>query len=410
MDTTIIEKAILEYMILDNSLNSELLDTSQFSSEKNRLIFKAIKDLKAKGEIIDYVILATKLGKRVESSYIASLGEGVPTGRKTGKTEAYFKNHVNKLLQINKEREAKRLIAEAMDAPDSLSRLSEILTSYKQEETEPIENFSISSSVDALESLIKNQDRGEYWGLNITCFPQLTRALNGLREIVVLSADPKVGKSTFVLQIASDVAGQEVGVIYYDFENGRINLMAREMCRKFKIAYADLFNNKDSHVTGSLLRLRDNYKNFMIITDRGLNIDKIRSHIFQLRKHTGKESVLIVIDSLQKLPMKDLKDRRSAIDRWLRDIEELKAEDPYLTVLMVSELSREGKKPKESGDIEYTGHFILKLKANMGENQINELGDDYIRKLWVEYARDVPISGPYTFRADFRYWEFEEQD
>lgn len=107
--------------------------------------------------------------------------------------------------------------------------------------------------------------------------------------------------------------------------------------------------------------------------------------------------------------MENLRERRAAVDLWLRNFEELKAEDPYLTILLVSELSREGQKPKESGDIEYTGHFLLRLEKNQTEEEIRKLGfDDNIRKLWIEYARDVATGNPIKYQADFSHWKFNE--
>jgi len=120
---------------------------------------------------------------------------------------------------------------------------------------------------------------------------------------------------------------------------------------------------------------------------------------------------LITIDSLQKLPMENLRERRAAVDIWLRNFEELKAEDPYLTILLISELSREGQKPKESGDIEYTGHFLLRLESNQNEEEIRKSGyDDNIRMLWIEHARDVATGGNIKYQANFRYWRFKEME
>ncbi|MCK4825906.1 hypothetical protein KA005_59710, partial [bacterium] len=146
----------------------------------------------------------------------------------------------------------------------------------------------------------------------------------------------------------------------------------------------------------------------IIKTERSLEIEEIKSDILQVRQLAEKREVLIVIDSLQKLPMTDLKDRRAAIDRWLRDFEALKTNDPYLTIILISELSREKQQPKESGDIEYTGHFLLRLETNLSESEMKK-GDDHKRKIWLEYGRDVALKKPIPLRADFNHWEFKEE-
>jgi len=406
MDRRTIERAILGYMITDNSLDSHLLSEKEFSSERNQLIYRAIRELKKNGEIIEPVTLAGLVGSKVELTYIVSLDDGLPLGRLT---EAYFKNHVNQLILANKEHEIKELLSKAGTEPNLIPQIEKILKDYTLEMIEPIEGFTLASYADELQDFIRRKRAGELWGLRTKSFPRLDKALMGIREIIVLVANPKTGKSTLALQIASEIADEGAGVIYYDFENGRMNLMTRDLCRKYNIKYKDeLFNNEFSEQQiEEITKTLKNQDNFAIITDRKLSVEKIRSQVFQMRKHTGQEHILIVVDSLQKLPMKDLRERRAAVDQWLRDFEELKAEDPYLTILLISELSRAGQ-PKESGDIEYTGHFLLKLKKNQEEEDIDRYGDDMVRILTLEYARDVQSGISIKYKTDFDYWKFEE--
>ena len=404
------EKAILGWMILDNSLDSTLLETRLFSSEKNRLVFDKIRELKGTGEVVDVVTLNVTLQGEVEVNYLSGLLDGIP---KIGR--ANFNYYVNKLIQANKEQELKKLASETITEPEFIPKLKKILASYELEETEPIESLTVAAHTEKLKEFIEKKREGEFWGFNITCFPNLTRALMGLREIAVLAAEEKIGKSTLVLQIATDIAGQGYPVIYYDFENGRENLMARILCQRFNIKYREeLFSRGDElsvAIKGGLNSLEDQFKSLAIITDRKLSIDKIRGHVFQMKQQTKQEKSLVVIDSLQKLPMKDLKDRRAAVDRWLRDIEGLRAEDPHLTFLIVSEVSREKKQPKESGDIEYTAHFLLRLKRNQEKERDDDLepSDDMRRRLFLERARDVESNKLVSlYEVDFDYWKFEE--
>jgi replicative DNA helicase len=421
MGTDHIEKAILGYMIIDSSLDSKLLNAKYFTVNQNKTIYRAIRNLKREGKATDLTmvtqylddngLLASGMKTGVEVNYLSSLGEGLILG---STAEHHFKIHVNELIATYKQREALKVLAAVVKGPDPSSAIMEIkkiLAGFELESIEPIESLSIASHTEKFTDHILKKRAGEFWGHKIKRFPKLTNALMGIREIIVLAAQPKVGKSTFVLQVASEVAAQGPGVIYYDFENGRYNLMAREACRKFGIKYrAQLLNDVVlwSDIADKINSMSNVYNNFAIITDRRLSIDRIRSHILNMRRTIEQEHILIVIDSLQKLPMKDLRDRRAAIDRWLRDFEELKAEDPNLAILMVSELSREGQKPKESGDIEYTGHFLLRFERNQAEEDLLQHEDDCIRNLWIEYARDVATGGPIKYKADFEYWRFEE--
>jgi len=406
------EKAILGYMILPDLLDSKRLETKHFSSESHKDIFKAIGRIKKRGDVVDYSTLASELKGKVASSYIISLHDGLPLGLKTGQSNYYFQSHINKLFQINKEQEIKRLVSKCTEEPDFIPQLQEILSDYRPEEPDLFKSFSVASKVEDLKELIKQKQSGELWGLK-TCFDKLNQALNGLREITIFSAKPKTGKSTFALQLASSIKSNEgAGVIYYDFENGIYNLMIRLLCQKFNVAYRENILTKAERpelVEGAFHRLVNDYKNFLIVNDRSLTIGKIQNHVTRLKKQSGEDRAFIVIDSLQKLPLESLKDRRAAIDKWLRDFEGLKRDVPDLAILLISELSRAGQKPKESGDIEYTGHFLLKLENNRSEEEIKEIGDDYIRNLYLEYARDVQAGITIAqYEADFDCWKFKE--
>lgn len=279
------------------------------------------------------------------------------------------------------------------------------------------EMLPVSAHTERFKQFLISRD-SRIWGLDIKCFPLLTRSLMGLRGIAILIAEAKVGKSTFALQVASDVAGQGVGVLYLDYENGYLNLMAREVCRKHKISYREeLFKHtEESELSTPLLSalrsIEEDYKHFAIVSDPALTADTLRSHISQLRNSAETRDVLVVVDSLQKLPMESLKDRRASIDGWLRDFEMLKSEDPALAVFMVSEVSRGQKLAKESGDIEYSADFLLRLRKNKEKSNPEdpEPPDDMKRKLFIEYARDVESGRCIHYEADFDLWTFTEEE
>lgn len=409
------EKAILGYMIYRH-LDSSLITEQSFFYEKHRDLYKVIAKLRKAEKVVDCVTIEEEIRDREKEfaftiTDILDLDRGLLQGEYA---EIHFNGHVSSLLKKNRKQE----ILETFQEATKLSEIEDPWPAFKklydawnslESDIEPVETFSMATNAEDLKEFIEKKRSGEFWGHRIKSFPRLTSALMGLREIVVLAAKPKIGKTTFVLQIESEIADLGAGVIHYDFENGRYNLMMRECCRRFDVDYRTELLNDTWEGFDSLAGKIQEIKNFAIITDRGLTIDKIRGHIFDMRKTTGNDNVLITIDSLQKLPMENLRERRAAVDLWLRNFEELKAEDPHLIILLVSELSREGQKPKESGDIEYTGHFLLRLESNQTEEEVRKVGyDDNIRKLWIEYARDVAIGNPIKYQADFSHWKFAE--
>lgn len=419
------EKAVLGNILMDNKSLSTVLSIvspEDFYKEANQKIIAKIATLVNKGTPADIVTLSDALqadGVLEEvggASYISTLMDGIPKSLNVKFYAGIIKDKslLRQLILLSanictssyeQKEEADLILSKAQ------ASMVELKDTYK--EVKKVEDFSIPARIDTLKEFISMKRKGEYLGLEITCFKKLTEALNGLREIIVISALPKVGKTALALQIASDIARQNHGVLYYDFESGAENLIIRELCRNQNISYQEIFKEGNPGslvdcVEAGLNNLRE-YKNFIIKTERNLEIEEIKSDILQVRQLAEKREVLIVIDSLQKLPMTDLKDRRAAIDRWLRDFEALKTNDPYLTIILISELSREKQQPKESGDIEYTGHFLLRLETNLSESEMKK-GDDHKRKIRLEYGRDVALKKPIPLRADFEHWKFKEED
>ena len=409
------EQAILGYMIY-HSLDSPLITEQSFFYEKHKDLYKLIIALRKAGKVVHSVTIQDEIrhSKRKFAFKFMDV-ENLESGLiGTQFMQTHFNFHVRSLLKKNRQQDLLKTFQKATtykateDLWPAFKRLYEAWDSLELE-SGIIENFTIGSNAKDLEKFLKKKRSGDLMGHRIKSFPRLTSALMGFREIIVLSAKPKIGKSTFALQIESEIADLGVGIIHYDFENGRYNLMMREACRRFNIDYRKELLNDTWPGLDSMIKKVEDIKNFAIITERGLTIDKIRAHIFEMRNKTGNEDVLITIDSLQKLPMDNLRERRSSIDFWLRNFEELN-EDPYLTILLISEVSRESQKPKESGDIEYTGHFLLRLENNQEENDIRGRGDFGTRDLWIEYARDTARAGPIRYQANFNYWKFAELD
>jgi hypothetical protein len=192
-----------------------------------------------------------------------------------------------------------------------------------------------------------------------------------------------------------------------DFENGKTRIFRRIIARRAKIAL-------DEFVAGE--PTLDQAREFKQIEDDVLNgplgqrlyietarrisesdVEKRVDYLSMAAKANGKEFLLLV-DSLQKLPVENLSDRRAGIDRWLRFFEYIR--DQYdITILVTSELKRpqEGQiyKPtevslKESGDIEYSADVVIALDRASGA------GD-----LWIDDAPEKqPISCRIVFNRD----------
>lgn len=255
-----------------------------------------------------------------------------------------------------------------------------------------------------------------------TGFSALDQTLSGIRGINIMGGQPKTGKSAFFMQISTEVASRKHPVIYYDFENGRQKIYMRTLCRLARISEeqvrleegepetADRAATAHQGLTGLLPWFR-------VVTDRKLTPDIMRRHIEFLQHETGTDYALVVVDSLHKLPFKNLSERRTGIDEWLRHMESIRDEQ-NVSFLVVSELSRgEGGtysgKPdlalfKESGDIEYSADNAMILMPRWDPLEPVLTGERR-SSLWLVASRENSPGRIADYLLEFPYWGFREE-
>jgi len=265
------------------------------------------------------------------------------------------------------------------------------------------------------------QDMGkEMVGLR-TGFEKLDNALSGIRGINIMGGPPKAGKSCFYMQVSTEMARRKTPVIYYDFENGRQKIYARTLSRLSKLSNLEIRKkHSDDAVVERLQKayvdFKEMLKYFRVVTERKLNPDIMRRQIDFLQHETRKDYTVVVVDSLHKLPFKDLSDRRTGIDSWLRQMEAVRDEQ-NVSFFVVSELSRGGsgsydKKPdlgsfKESGDIEYSADNAMILLPDW--DPVDPISAKQRESsLWLVASRENNPGKIAVYRLEYPYWGFHE--
>jgi len=254
-----------------------------------------------------------------------------------------------------------------------------------------------------------------------TGFTKMNAALDGLRGINILGGPPKAGKSCFFMQISTEIARRKVPVIYYDFENGRQKIYLRTLVRTSGVPEKTIRSGKmdagqSKFLDTAMQEFDEMLTYFRVVTDRQLSPDIMRRHIDFLKHETRKDDLLIVLDSLHKLPFKSLTERRTGIDFWLRQIEAIRDEQ-QVCFLVISELARGkgggyGEKPdmssfKESGDIEYSADNAMILSPNW-----DPLDPATTRErqnvLWMVASRENSPGQVAAYQLEYPYWRFKE--
>jgi replicative DNA helicase len=280
--------------------------------------------------------------------------------------------------------------------------------------------WSIATSLDSEEKRIEEGVQRLPTGFRL-----LDEALGGglvIPSVNVLGAAPKSGKSTF----AQSVAVQHVkagGVAYYlDLENGRRRFLRQLLCREAHVAPKVVAAALRACRAGDLSEREtvERWKAAKAWMRRdlgGLYVDfrppeNLERRIAKMRKVAGKRVLLVVIDSLQKLPG-DLKERRAATDDWMRLFARLR-NDFEVVFLVISELTRSYRGGyeaheaafKESGEIEYTADLAMTMTRPSASN-----GDQPVSTLRIELVRDCdddPRGNVASYTPVFPHYGIEE--
>ena len=226
-----------------------------------------------------------------------------------------------------------------------------------------------------------------------TGFPVLDNALEGglFPGLSVIGAVSSLGKTTFALQIADNIARQGRSVLFFSLEMGRAELIAKSLSRitfesGAKVAYAKttrkilsgkLFADALKGEPGELDTINgaiDEYfaqiaKNLYIIEGTGdIGAEDIADKVKRHKEAFGRAPVVIV-DYLQILkPESDRLTDKQATDRAVLTLKRL-SRDFDTQVICISSFNRDNynepvnmRSFKESGAVEYGSDYCIGLQ------------------------------------------------
>lgn len=271
-----------------------------------------------------------------------------------------------------------------------------------------------------LHTLVKEQGE-EYLNLS-SGFSSMDAALGGIHGLNVIGGAPKLGKSTFLIQIASEMASRKIPVLYYDFENGRQKIYQRTLSRLARLSTYQLREQRLSaeqqkFFEAAQRKLQKMFFFWRVINDRKVTPELMRKHIDFIRHETRSEYTVVVVDSLHKLPFNEFTERRTGIDAWLRQMESIR-DELQVSFLVISELSRGAggsylEEPhlgmfKGSGDIEYSADnaMVLHRPASINSQSGHCAGKE--NTLSLVASREHSPGRVADYHLDFPYWGFTE--
>lgn len=315
-----LEKTILGEMISDSNLayeGLEILETEDFFVENysNRALFKALKEIRSKGEAIDNNTIITQLKLNKDYEKIGGL-EYLNELLNSFTSKLNFENHAHQLKDITLLRKLAEkcndIVNEASSKP--ITSITDFLTlsenqvndiTSKRRVSEFERADELAKKVGALLQKANGEDK--VTGLK-TGYTKLDKAINGLGkgQVILIAARPGVGKSQLALNICFNVAKNETvnnhkpTIAYFSLEMTNNELMKRlfaiaSRTSQYKINTGYLSKQDKS----SLKEAEELIKNTDMYFEEStaLTIDEICLKSKKL-KEKKKDLALIVIDHI----------------------------------------------------------------------------------------------------------------
>jgi len=379
------EQSVLGSMMLSREAVAdvtEVLRPEDFYKDAHGKIYRIACELYAKGEAVDPITVAEMLRVQGElesvgdRTYLHLLANNVPT---TANAVNYARL-VQKMATLRRLIEASaRIAAIGYNIPDDLEEALDeaeniiYQVAHTERDTRAIDWKSLlTATYDEIEALFEGRTVTDAIP---TGFPDLDNVITGLRpsNLVIVAARPSMGKTSFVLNIAANVAVREKRpVAVFSLEMSAKELALRMLSSQARINGKSLQTGKFQDSTNDwdkLIRAMNTLADAPIFIDdnAGISIMELRSKIRRMKSRN--DLALVIVDYIQLMNFDRRMENRvqeiAAISRALKII----GRDFNVPVIAVSQLSREPEKRqnrrpllsdlRESGAIEQDADLII---------------------------------------------------
>lgn len=294
--------------------------------------------------------------------------------------------------------EAVKLPESAKDVNDLLITDPEALRALLCRVTDPdtankIDTHKVGSLLHEFNAYVMDEDNNKCIPTGFECFD---KAIGGglYPKMYVIGAVASLGKTTFALQIADNIAAAGNDVIIFSLEMAKEDIIARSISRHtsiiaeskhdMRLAKTELgitsYNRYQNYSKEDREVIRDAYKAYAAYAADHISIyegrytaDQIRDIVEQYIRITGRKPVVIV-DYLQIVQAADDLKRgtiREQVDDVIYKFAAIRR-DYKVPVVVVSSFNRNSYNSvadntsfKESGGIEYTADCVMTLELNI---------------------------------------------
>jgi replicative DNA helicase len=377
------EESVLGSMMLSNEAIAsvvEVLKPADFYRPAHQRIYDAVIAVYGRGEPVDAITCVEELKRRqtIEdvggALYIFNLVESVPAPASAG---YYAKIVADNALLRRLIKAASEIMTNAYANPEDPRKAADqaegliyaVARADEQDEVVPLKTL-VDESMAALEHIQQRESR--FAGIP-TGFEDLDEMLSGLQKgnLIVIAARPGVGKSSFVTNIARNVAVKGHPVAMFSLEMSRFEIGMRLLCGEAKVPWDKVRSGRvaTEDWTRIVEAAEELHEAPLFIVDSGnVTIVDIRAKARRMRSSRAGLG-LIIVDYLQLMSgHQRTESRQQEIAEISRSLK-LLAKELEIPVIAVSQLNRNpetraDKRPqlsdlRESGAIEQDSDIVM---------------------------------------------------
>jgi replicative DNA helicase len=266
---------------------------------------------------------------------------------------------------------------------------------------------NLKPSSDYLGDYFKSLGKGEKELLGVeTGIPSLDERTFGLRGLIVLGGPPKMGKTSFALQLAYEACLRGTPILFYSLEMTKYQLFTRILSRIAEINYVDILlkgglyldkGSQNKNILGEdvddfnglptqaqVQKLLDAGNSLKYIApkfyireqgDAGeINFESLRREINFIKTEYKTDKVLVIVDHLQVFPI-DAKEYHDTLTKENILISKFNniSKETGVALMLISQVNKAGlnnPNAKSLSDIKgsvdnvYIPHFIMNLKSD----------------------------------------------
>lgn len=392
------EQAILGAALISPetvSLIIEQVRAEYFYSRQNQKIFLEIHKLFNANIPSDFItVLNSVIANGVFSDeaeakvYLTQLAETVPSLSNISSYAKILKDKYLVRMLLNASTDIIKQTQNAPGAEELLEYAEQKIYELRQgKDTSALSHIGLSAaeSFDRLRKL-SGKDREKYLGIP-TGFSYLDKMLTGLgrSDLVILAARPGMGKTSFVLNIATNVAKRGLPVAVFSLEMTKEQLTSRIISAEAHIDSQIMRSgNIQMDEWDNISRAVGEISDLPIYLDdtSNVSVSDIKAKIRRLNQDPNKEDVgVVIIDYLQLMSSgKRNESRVQEISEITRNLK-IMAKELNVPLICLSQLSRSAEKGqgrdarpalsdlRDSGSIEQDADVVLFLYRDAYYNQ-----------------------------------------